>query len=256
MARRARKKRDFSRFWLVLRIILVVGAALAAAYFTGVKGIAAVKTSPVFRVKSVDLSPSLQFIDPAQLARLVGRSMFDIDLPGVQRRIQARYPEIDQPRIIRRFPNRIYVTARKREPFAAMSARRQELVLDDRGVVLSFDGSADAGLPRIDGVEIFSDAVLGKPVRRREVAVALTVLKALRDNAQTSRYGVSSVDVSNLSMINVSLSNRVKVIIDRDDIGRKIRTLGILLTDGNLDFNSINYIDLRFREPILGEKAG
>lgn len=218
------------------------------------RSVQAFKQSPFFRIKEVVRSPSLQFINSRHLARLEGQNIFLVDLKGVQDRLQAEYPQADRLRIYRQFPDKIFIMAKKREPFAWMNAGQADVLLDKEGVVLMRDNeSAGLQLPLIQGVQS-QGAVPGQPVQGKEVGMALDILKAMGEHEVLADYPVSSIDVSNLSRIDFRLANDLNIIIDRDRTRQKLNKLGVLLVQGQLDVKSIQYIDLRFKEPVLGTK--
>ena len=46
----------------------------------------------------------------------------------------------------------------------------------------------------------------------------------------------------------------LKIIVDRDNIPHKMKILELVLSQAKPDFEGVQYIDLRFKEPILGKK--
>ena len=212
------------------------------------------KASDHFLVKEIWISPSLKFINSRELMTFKGRSMFDVDLKAIRRQLQNQYPEVDQLKIIRKFPDKIWILARRREPFAFIASDRRCIVLDENGVVLAFAAKPGLNLPAINGVQMDKKVSLGQPFKEEEVAVALDIIKTAQEEAHFAPYKIALVDVSNLSRINCQISNHVQVILDRERIPQKIRKLGVLLSEGHIDFTDVQYIDLRFREPLLGKK--
>jgi len=235
--------------------IIVLALFVSFLAILTVKGVAdTIKNSDMFRIRGVLKAPSLQHIDSRYLETLRGKNIFDVDLSAVQRRLQSQYPEIDQLKVIRRFPDKISLMAKKREPFARVGNDRRTVLVDREGVVLSFDKSSEFAIPRIDGIPVSMDVVLGRHLRSQELGLALNIIETVQEESNLARYQIVSLDVGNLSQIRVALSNGVNVIMDRDHIQTKVRNLGILMAEGNLRWNEINYIDLRFKEPLLGQK--
>ena len=97
-------------------------------------------------------------------------------------------------------------------------------------------------------------AVLGQPLKKEEVDIALTIIKTSQEETRFFPYKISMIDVSNLSRINCQLTNNLRVIMDRESISQKVKKLGVLLSEGHIDFHEVEYIDLRFREPLLGKR--
>lgn len=252
----ARKSDDKNkRFFIKAVQFSLIGLSCLFIAFTLGNGFADfLRTSPLFRIKEVVANQSLQFIRSRNLDRLIGRNLFDVNIVEVERRLQLEYPQIANMRIYRQFPNRIYIDAKRRDPFAVILMKKQEIVVDREGAVLSFAPPPDVRLPLVSGAVVDHVPPGGRQLKNFDVATALAIIRAVQGNEHLRMIPVVSVDVTNLSRIQCALANEVKIIIDQDKIEQKIRMLGIVLSQGNLKTEEVNYIDLRFREPIIGKK--
>ncbi len=254
MARNSKDQKKIAAMAKGLKYLVIV----IVAVFLGVVFVEQVtsyfKGSEHFFVKEVWISPSLRFINARELSKLKGKSMFAVDLKAIRRQLQSQYPEVDQLRIIRKFPDKIWIVAKRRAPFAFIAANHNRMILDENGVVLSFIGNVNLILPMIEGVRLDRRAILGQPLNKEELDIALDIIKTTQEETHSSPFKISRVDVSNLSRINCDFSNNLRVIMDRDRISQKVRKLGVLFSEGHIDFNEVEYIDLRFREPLLGKK--
>ncbi len=213
------------------------------------------RISPIFKIREVVSPQTLQFIRTRTLERLIGQSIFDVDLYAVQRRLQVEYPQIDHLRIYRQFPNRIYVDAIRRDPFAVITARRQQILIDKDGIVLSLNVTLNHNLPLIAGLIFEQNAVVGKPLRHPDLLLASTIIQTIKENAHLESMPVVSLDLTNLSQIQCVLSNGLKVILAEDKVQQKIAMLGIVVSQGKINPQEFNYIDLRFKEPIISKKV-
>ena len=135
-----------------------------------------------------------------------------------------------------------------------VSNNGNDIVLDSDCMVLSFDFRSGSKLPYVSGVSMTKKPVLGKPLKIMSIKVVVDIIKEIESNKDISSRKISSVDVSNLSKIVFYFSDNLKVVVDRYKIKQKINKLGILLSQGNLNFKNVDYIDLRFKEPLLGKK--
>jgi len=252
MARKSRKKDD--------PVVKIVKTIIISIFFVFIcflivqSVISFFNNTDLFKIKEVVRDPSLQFIESQQIIRLMGKSIFSMNLGKVQEHLQGKYPEINHLRVTRQFPDKVLISAKKREPIAYLISNAQELILDKEGVVLSFDVKNKDKLTEIKGVTLNKTAVLGKSLKYREVSIALDIIDAIKTNKDLSSYDIASVNVLNLSKIFVYLSGGLRVIVDKNKIMQKTRVLGLLLSQGNIEMNKVNYIDLRFKEPILGKK--
>ena len=251
----ARKKNKKSRVKIVVLQYVILAVFFAAlTFFICDRTRTFLTSAPMFVIRDVGREASLQFIQSPILDQLKGRNIFAVNLRSVQRALQAEYPEVDRLRIERRFPDTIYLSARKREPFAYIAAGSQDILLDRNGYVLSLNTLPVSQWPSILGVPLPREFALGKPLRSEQLRVALEIISAGNENPHLRDRPILSVDVTQLSKIAVRVTGDVTVFLDRDKIVQRVTTLGILLREGDLDLAQISYIDLRFKEPILGKK--
>ncbi len=252
MAKKNNKRESKTFIFLKFLIIAIFLTSLTWLFYQRISHY--LRQSSLFEVKKIEMSSSLKSVQSHHLTRLIGKNIFSINLRDVQKKIQTQYPEVDQLKILKKYPDTILVTARKREPFAMLSNPSHDILVDNEGVVLSFGELSDVKLPSISGIPLRSKIALGQSLKSKELNVALYILRSFQGNGDLSHFEIATVNVHNLSKIDFYLSNNLKIIYDQDKILQKTKNLGILLSQGNLDFSKIQYIDLRFKEPILGKK--
>jgi len=252
MAKRTTTRKNQISFGLLK---FFIGSALAAAavFLVYSQSVNFLRRSSLFRIREIVMAPSLRYIDPRLLLFLKGRSIFAVDLDVVHRRLRERYPEVNALRIVRKFPDRIYITAKKREPVAAVSVGARQVLVDREGVVVAPGPAAGMSLPLVEGLR-GKRITYGESLNSAELDVALEIINAFENNADLRSWSIKTVDARNLMKIDFFLHNDLHLIIDQDDIETKIMRLGIVLTEGKVNLPNISYIDLRFQEPILGQK--
>jgi len=208
-----------------------------------------------FKVRSVTIDPSLQFINKRDLKGLMGKNIFTIDLKAVQRKLNYKYPQAARLKVVKRFPNQVSILAKKRVPYAQLQIQDKIVVMDKEAVILSLEEKRDKNLPDIVGAKLTDPKlVLGAPLKGSDIWLTLKIIKLFKANSGLDPYSIKGINVENLSKINFTLSNHLDVIVDRDKIAQKIRVLGIVLAQDRLDLGDVKYIDLRFKEPIIGKK--
>lgn len=239
-----------------LKYTVIIVFVLSAVIFINFKTVEIARNAELFKVKEIVKSPSLQYIHSAQLDSVIGHSIFAVNLAAIQNYLRSQYPEIERLRVVRSFPNRIYVAAQKRDPIAVLALGKAQFLVDRKGVVLAVDPSDSHKLPAISGLADKVQAQLGRPLRRDDIDTALEIIETVQQNEYLKSYPIISIDVGNLSKIDCQFSEQINVILDRDKINEKVKTLGLLLSQSDIDFQQIEYIDLRFKEPVLGRKKG
>jgi cell division septal protein FtsQ len=203
----------------------------------------------------VVVAPALQFIDHRDLQGLIGRNIFDVDLAALRRKLSRKYPQASSLRVLRLFPDRISVAAKQRLPFTQMRVDAGAVILDDEGVVLSLVDAVDKNLPMITGkVLAGQEVVRGLPLKGEDIQVALKIMSDFYGDSSFSSYTISEINIENLSKIYFSLSNGLEVFIDRGRVSHKLKVLSVVLSREELDPRHVKYVDLRFKEPVIGKK--
>jgi cell division septal protein FtsQ len=211
--------------------------------------------SDYFRIKAVILDPSLAFINKREMANLQDKNIFMIDLGKIQRHLSFKYPQVSDLRVLRQLPNQIYIKAKPRHPFAQVNAGEKFLTLDDKGVVLSTSMSRDSGLPFINvSHQDHSRYTLGLPLNGSDYRVGIEIIKFFKLNHALSSYAIEHIHIQGLSRVDVFLANKLNIIFDAAKIDQKVRILGLILAQGKVELKETKYIDLRFKEPIVGKK--
>ena len=251
---RNKNKRSKSSTSILKNFVIAIFTFFALFVFYK-KGIYFLRHSDYFTVKDIWYESSLKSIESSELSNLKGKSLLQIDLKKIQRQLELRYPQFGQLRVLKRFPNQILVVAQKRSPFAQARIEARNITLDEKGVVLSTTEGLDNHLPLITGVSALRARILaGSLIESRDLQLALTVIKIFKTDKVLSKYRIFKIDVSNLSEIYFYIVDNLKIIIDEEDFDHKLKMLGLLLSQAKLEPNSVRYIDLRFKEPILGKK--
>ena len=246
------RKNQISSLLLTFFVLTLFVGSLGFLFYAQVNHF--LQRSELFKIKEIVMAPSLRYVDPRALYFLKGRSMFTVDLDLVHRRLRDRYPEVDALRIVRKFPNRLYIAANKREPVAAVALGNRQFLVDRESVVVAPGPAAGLHLPLIQGLRWGKRISFGESLNSAEVDTALEVISAFQSNSDLRAFNIQTIDVRNLARINFVLNGNLSVIIDGEDIEPKMARLGIVLTEGKLNLPEISYIDLRLPDPVLGKK--
>lgn len=236
------------------RYVLAGGMVVGVVFFGARQAAQALFDSRHFKIKTVEIDRTLGFLDKRDFASLNGKSIFSVDVARFQRSLTGKYPQMAQANITKKFPGRILVSARKRAPFAQAYVQNKTFLIDDRGVVLFGAPAKGEELPLISGIFSRRRITAGSVLGGESTRLALGIIKEFQGNHAFSPYVVKKIDVDNLKEINFHLSNGLKIIVDKTDIERKMNTLALVLARNRLDTEQVKYIDLRFKDPILGTK--
>ncbi len=214
---------------------------------------------PFFFVKDVivrdgaAISPELA----RAFAYLKSRNIFSIDLKREARHIAALHPSYKKVSVVRFLPDQICVDIVKRKPVAAIQSQRGALMVDDQCVVFDADGLKDGvSLPVISGLEKQGYApVPGMRYQSLPLKMALETIAAVKSNSGLRNYRLDRINVEESNTISLLLSPQVAVKIGSDSIAEKIVILGTMVQQVGNNLDNIDYIDLRFREPVMKFKS-
>lgn len=251
MARKKKTKLTFNAVkvgGVLVGVVLIVGILIyqTQGFLT---------QSKYFQVKSVVVDPSLAFIKKGDLTMLRGKNIFQVDLKGLKSTLSRKYPQITELKVTRRYPNQIQLLARKRHPFAQTKVLNRTVTLDGQSVILSTTDGRDKSLPLVSGIESVNQKLyLGSTLKDEQLKIALSIIQAKELNEDLGVFEIEEVDVKNLSKINVYLTKKLLVIVDKDKVAQKMRNLGLVLNQTHIELADIKYIDLRFKDPIIGKK--
>lgn len=221
-------------------------------------------TSEFFCVKQVIVRNSDMSFD-----YLKGRNIFSLDLLGQSRMVSLGCPDCRKVRFTRVFPNCIFVDFLKRKPLALVKFYKN-FVIDEQGVLFYPESTAEeAQLPVIYGLEtkIFAPKP-GIKYKRAELELALTILKEFKADKSFRGFALKRIDVANprtagfFVLLPKQIADYTKPAPLAEWIGFEVRTgetnirekmmiLGGLVMQARKEWSNINYIDLRFKEPVI-----
>ena len=234
----------------VIRVIvfLFIGFVLFTAYVNAVEFLS---SSPLFEVKDVMIDRSIQFIDLRSLKDLKAKNIFKVDIQKLDRQISREYPYIAQLRVVRQLPDRILILAKKRDPLMQIYYKKKYLLLDTEGVALYYM-LGPAALPQVYGIPIEPNWMfLGGHLRGTELSKVVDILNSFRASPYLRHWRIHAVQAGNLSKIDLLIGENMHVILDQDDTQDKIELLKMLTSSNKINLNTVKYIDLRFKEPVI-----
>ena len=272
-------KKDKNSFgsWIYIRAFLL-GLVILVGWGTFSQTEKWLKTSGYFRIREIYYDPSLEFLKSSFLPSLKGENLYALDLKRVQRKLQGQYPELTNLRLLKRFPDRLLVMAQKRVAFAKLAVRNWQVSVDKLGSILSMSANS-LELPLVGGKNFSTlEPQIGATVKGQEFKAAIKIIDEFRNNADLENYHLARVEMENISEINFFISKKLlaakdpmlaqdpalklkefpkeglRIIIDTDNIPDKINMLGIVLAQTKGEMEGVKYIDLRFKDALLGKK--
>jgi len=257
------KKRDNNP--LLPRAAAWAGMAAAIAIL-GFLSVSLIKKSSYYTVRDVYVHEGRRA--PIDLSYLKGRNIFTVDLQREAVYIAQRYPTYKTVRLVRVLPNRLYAEFVARTPRAYVQLSRVYCVDDD---LVLFDvplpavpGGALPDLPVITGMasKIIGPKT-GKQYPLKELWFAVNIVKEFKslkglNTLPLKRIEVPSGETATVFIPSLGVGTAagkspapLEVKLACDDLNGKMRILDSLMTQLKDTRDTIKYIDLRFKEPVI-----
>ena len=241
-----------------LIIFAVVSALIllsAVFFFSNLKNLS------IFTIREITVKQGAAI----DLAYLKGKNLFSIDLARESQNARLRYPVYKRIRLIRILPDRVYVDFVKRRPVALVKLNTkyysvdEDAMLFDAGSVLNANDPAWQTLPVMTGLD--SKIPNPRPAVRYylpELGFGLKIISEAEKNKGFRDFRIVSLDLSVpgntlmfLTLPSLANAGIVEVKLGKEQIISRLRILEGLLYQFKKDWNSIKYIDLRFKEPAI-----
>ena len=192
------------------------------------------------------------FISNQVFNAYMGRNVFDINLRNIAQHIQKSYGDVRDVVVRISLPDKLVISLKLRRPVALVKSGKFYPV-DEDGVVLPGGSRVDLfnDLPVISGVDI-------KASRSREtyrnLKLALKLLEEIRLTRSLSSLGVASISVYDPRNLSFCLKNGVEIRVGEENFRERLDLLGRALRDPRLVLDNVRYIDVRFKDIIIGPK--
>jgi hypothetical protein len=204
-----------------------------------------------------------------QFEYLKGHNIFSLNLREEAWKAYLRCPDCRKVRFARVLPNCIVVDFLKRKPVSLVKFYKN-FAIDEQGVLFIPDAATEESeLPVIYGLEtkIFAPKA-GVSYKRSELGLALSIINEFKLNKSFSGFTLKRIDVANpgsagffmllpKQVANYTLAgpqaewSGFEVRTGANNIKQKMMILGGLVIQARKEWNNIQYIDLRFKEPLI-----
>jgi len=210
--------------------------------------------SDAFRITEIQVPAESSLAVPDSW---LGQNLLAIDLEALAAKLKAQRPQLKRVRVIRRLPNTLQVEVIKRTPVAQIRHGQWHPV-DAEGfifpeanpapwnhlVILKGVGSPHASL-RI-GAENTSERLL----------LALRLVAALRRSPVLMGHRVTVVDVSDPRSLNFVMDDEIEIRCgDETHLATALERLRAVLRRVAGNALAIRYIDVRFKDPVIGPRT-
>jgi len=233
---------------LVFGLVLLAVAAYALRSF---------RTHDFFKIKDVIIREGAFIRDDRgnDLKFLIGKNILSLDLKKNVQFIQSMYPAYRTARLVKFLPNRICLDLLKRNAVACFNSQ-PPLFIDDR--MIFFEGGDAAGkkLPVISGIDTTNRNFRpGMRAGHAGVLFAARLIQRVQKNRALQRYAIERVVVHDAANASLYFSGPLEVRIGANKLDDSLQILGSLLSQVGNGVSNIEYIDLRFKDPVIRFKG-
>lgn len=237
---------------LVFVVFIAVVVLLIQAFLYG---------SDYFRLRAVEMKDtpldgqSISVVTNQILGSCKGRNIFTINLKTIAASLYSRFPDAKEVTVKLALPDKIVANVRFRRAAALVRGAKYYPVDDDGVVLLNANEALFKFLPIIEGVEMRPSerrAASGAPYRN--LKVALELLSEIRRAKFMAQYGVLSVNAADAKALAFTMKNGVQVKIGFENFGSRLDMLRKILKDPRMALERIEYIDVRFKDVVIGPR--
>jgi len=202
---------------------------------------------------------------------LKGKNLLTLDLARESNRIMYAYPDYKRVRLVRVLPNTLFADCMRRKPVAYVNYANRNFYIDEQKYFFSLPSKPPGAIPdvpRISGIEKKMSCQKGnKEYNIPELTFAIEIIKEAQNSLKN--YHIRRIDVANINNASIfvslpdktasvqnnyyirTISPEVEVKIGFEDLKTNVGVLSELLKQMNNEWGSIQYIDLRFKEPVI-----
>jgi len=182
------------------------------------------------------------------------QNIFLIDIAGIERTILQRHPEYKKVAVSREFPDRMIINVEKREPLYQVEYDRAYYQVDEERVVIAGPGQqpyegiilVQAPFEKVRTVDI------GTRIRFEHDSEVMDLVDILNRYGVQSGVEISAVHLPDIRNLHFYVNGIDVRIGDREHAGRIATLFERVLPQFNQDFGKIEYIDLRFKDVVIG----
>lgn len=250
--KRSKKKKVFKpadNIFVKIIIFTIVLASVVAGAYLGFSYV--LYNNANFKLDNISLEMPYEYQGRfSGLSSYLGEPIFKVDLDELADYSPNKYPYFKYLRAVRMLPNSVVLEAEPREPIARLSSGK---LFDVQKVVFPNVLDKDyTQLPVIYGIDSASK-MLGKPLSTDSAEIASFVLSKQEKIRQAISCDIKEVDVNNPSDASFTLKdNDIEIRIGDSDLEKRIFLLSSIASDLGEEFSQIKYIDLRFKDPVIG----
>lgn len=210
---------------------------------------------PAFLVREVEVRwPEGVSAQPTRFRLQPAVSVFSVELGALSRAFRQLYPTADVERVDRILPNRVVAVLHPRQVVAQLFTGRKYIPVSDDGHVIGRSSSRPfPALPVLLLERVSEPLALGQDLDPFGFWKASELLATFHRDHGVAGLGAAKLTVRGQDLF-VDLENGCQLRFGSDRLGDGWRQLWELIVRRRDLLNQVQYVDLRYPDPVIGEK--
>ena len=214
--------------------------------------------SPQFFVDTTDVYIDGKPVAPQLAGRYnmkVSSNIFRVDINWIRNCIYARHSEIKHISVSRRLPNKIAIDMEMREPAVQVKAGRYYPVDKDGIVLIDVSDAPNPRLPVLAGAQGKMGSLdIGIRINTPNFKQAKDLLRAVIKSEFLRKHRFLYVDCFDARNLSFYIDDNLEIKMGYGKYDEKLDMLGKIFDKLNKDMTNIKYIDLRFKDVVIGPR--
>jgi cell division septal protein FtsQ len=207
-----------------------------------------------FRLRAVEThgAAGISFKPEEILSLYRGRNIFSVDIKAIADNIASKYPDARDVLVKRKLPDSLCISITLRKPVALIKDEKYYPVDSDGVILPNADASLWQKLPVITGVSVKDRS--GRRFESRPLKVAFELIGEMEKLRMSYYCNVTAIDVSDPKNVSLFLEDGMEVKMGSENFRARLQKLIQTLKNPKLVPSRIKYIDLRFKDIVIGQK--
>lgn len=256
---RAKKKKSLlakAAFWRSAFFVVAIGGTVWLVCFSPALEVKEINVAGAERIDSRDCVDFIQGEVNKKIAFFDSKSILLLNLDQTKKELLDKFPQIQDIKIQRQFPSKIYASIEERRGVAIfVDGNGKYYSIDGDGIIFEEAKGDTTDLLQISGSRD-DDLSLGKAVVKKELLS--NILRMKGDVQSTTQIIITSAIIATPERVNLKTSEGWYIYFNPiKDIDDQFLKLGAVLIDDSFKAKrrNLEYVDIRFTRVYLKEKT-
>ena len=232
-------------FWLSLLILIVF---LAIFYLVCFHSSFQIKEVEIFgnqKVSTENVRNSVEINLPKKILLFDSKSIFLINLKGIEEDLLGKFPQISRVDFDRNFPSKLIISVEERKPVAILEKGEDNFFLDHKGIIFNKVSEKNSWLI-IKNPSLNRDVRLGETIVEKE---KLSQILKIQSELKELKIEIDSAEIVNQQRVNVRTLEGWEIYFSlENDVSQQVLNLNLVLKEkiSPEERENLEYVDLRF----------